>query len=43
MSDDLATMDKHDVSKQLFAQINWQEFVRAGVFLSQSEVGSHFC
>ena len=39
MSDnDLSSMDKHEASKFLFTQINWQEFVRAGVFLSQSEV-----
>ena len=35
---ELAAMDKHEASKLLFSQINWQELVRAGMFLSQSEV-----
>eukprot|EP01041_Mallomonas_annulata_P004206 gene4206-8366_t len=36
-SNDLSAMDKQDASKLLFSQINWQELVRAGMFLSQSE------
>ena len=35
---DFNTMEKCDVSKSLFVQINWEEMLNAGVFLSQSDV-----
>jgi hypothetical protein len=34
--------DKSEMSKQLFAQINWQEILRAGVFLSHKDVRTRF-
>lgn len=35
---DLSTMDKSDVSKNLFGQIAWEEILRSGVFLEHKEV-----
>jgi hypothetical protein len=35
---DLSALDKQDASKHLFGQVDWDEYLRAGVFLSQSEV-----
>jgi len=37
---DLSTMDKSDVSKNLFGQIAWEEILRSGVFLEHKEVSS---
>ena len=37
-STDLMAMDINEASKYLFGQVNWQEYIRAGVFLSQNEV-----
>ena len=37
---DLSALDKQDASKHLFSQVDWDEYLRAGVFLSQSEVWS---
>eukprot|EP00341_Mesodinium_pulex_P004841 CAMPEP_0116991318 /NCGR_PEP_ID=MMETSP0467-20121206/66064_1 /TAXON_ID=283647 /ORGANISM="Mesodinium pulex, Strain SPMC105" /LENGTH=468 /DNA_ID=CAMNT_0004688373 /DNA_START=33 /DNA_END=1437 /DNA_ORIENTATION=+ len=34
---DLSALDKQDASKHLFGQVDWDEYLRAGVFLSQSE------
>jgi hypothetical protein len=34
----LASMEPHDASKHLFGQVDWDEFLRAGVYLSQTEV-----
>jgi V-type H+-transporting ATPase subunit H len=34
---DLSSMEKHDASKHLFNQVDWESYLRAGVFLSQSE------
>ena len=41
-STDINTMDKVEVSKSLFSQINWQEILRAGVFLAHAEVSPHY-
>lgn len=35
---DLSTMSKSDVSKNLFGQIAWEEILRSGVFLEHKEV-----
>lgn len=35
---DFNSMEKCDVAKSLFHQINWEEMLNAGVFLSQSDV-----
>ena len=34
---DLASMEKHEASKHLFQQVDWDSYLRAGAFLSQSE------
>lgn len=34
---DLSSMEKSDASKHLFSQVDWDSYLRAGVFLSQSE------
>lgn len=34
---DLSSMEKHEASKHLFSQVDWEAYLRAGVFLSQSE------
>lgn len=34
---DLSSMEKQDASKHLFSQVDWDSYLRAGVFLSQSE------
>jgi hypothetical protein len=34
----LAAMDPNEASKHLFGQVDWDEFLRTGVYLSQSEV-----
>ena len=34
---DLSSMEKHEASKHLFSQVDWESYLRAGVFLSQSE------
>eukprot|EP00602_Paraphysomonas_sp_CaronLab_P006255 CAMPEP_0185023756 /NCGR_PEP_ID=MMETSP1103-20130426/6388_1 /TAXON_ID=36769 /ORGANISM="Paraphysomonas bandaiensis, Strain Caron Lab Isolate" /LENGTH=454 /DNA_ID=CAMNT_0027556497 /DNA_START=51 /DNA_END=1412 /DNA_ORIENTATION=- len=34
---DLAALEKQEASKHLFDQVGWDEYLRAGVFLSQSE------
>lgn len=36
----LSSMDTQEASKHLFGQVDWDEFLRAGVFLSQAEVRS---
>jgi len=33
----LSSMEKHEASKHLFSQVDWDGYLRAGVFLSQSE------
>ena len=35
---DITAMEINEASKYLFGQVNWQEYIRAGVFLSQNEV-----
>ena len=35
---DYSTTDKSEISKILFSKINWQELMRAGVFLVHKEV-----
>lgn len=35
---DIMSMDINEASRYLFGQVNWQEYIRAGVFLSQNEV-----
>ena len=35
---DLSTMDKGEVSKNLFGQIAWEEILRSGVFLEHKDV-----
>ena len=37
---DLSTMDKGEVSKNLFGQIAWEEILRSGVFLEHKDVSS---
>lgn len=37
---DLSSMATQDASKHLFGLVDWDEFLRAGVFLSQTEVYS---
>jgi hypothetical protein len=37
-STDLMSMEISEASRYLFGQVNWQEYIRAGVFLSQNEV-----
>ena len=39
---ELSAMELGEVSRLLFGQVNWQEYIRAGVFLSQNEVSSNF-
>lgn len=34
---DLTALEKQDASKHLFSQVDWQDYLRAGAFLSQSE------
>jgi hypothetical protein len=34
----LSAMDTQDASKHLFGQVDWDEFLRTEVFLSQTEV-----
>jgi hypothetical protein len=34
---DLSSLEKQDASKHLFSQVDWDSYLRAGVFLSQSE------
>ncbi len=41
---DLTSLEIAEASKYLFGQVNWQEYIRAGVFLSQNEVSTmHSC
>lgn len=35
---DIMSMEINEASRYLFGQVNWQEYIRAGVFLSQNEV-----
>lgn len=35
---DVTSLNSQEVSKHLFGQVDWDEFLRAGVFLSQNEV-----
>ena len=42
-ADKVAGVDKAEISKQLFAQINWQEILRAGVYLSYKDVRTTTC
>jgi hypothetical protein len=35
---DLASMELHEAAKYLFGVVNWNEYIRTGVFLSQNEV-----
>ena len=37
-ADKVSGVDKAEMSKQLFAQIDWQEILRAGVLLSDKDV-----
>ena len=37
-STDIMSMEINEASRYLFGQVNWQEYIRAGVFLSQNEV-----
>ena len=37
-SNTLSAMDTQDASKHLFGQVDWDEFLRTEVFLSQTEV-----
>jgi hypothetical protein len=39
-SKDLSLMEKSEVSKSLFADINWQEILRAGIFLTAKDVSA---
>ena len=38
---DLSCMDKSEVSKNLFTQIQWEEILRSGIFLSHQDVSYH--
>lgn len=43
---DLQSMDKSEVSKSLFGQINWDQILRSGVFLESRAVSciiSYIC
>jgi hypothetical protein len=35
---DISAMDTQDASKHLFGKVDWDEFLRTEVFLSQTEV-----
>ena len=35
---DLFSMEKSDISKNLFGQIQWEEILRSGVFLQHKDV-----
>ena len=37
---DISQVSKSELSKQLFHKINWQEILRAGVFLTHKDVSS---
>ena len=38
---DMLYMEKHEVSKRLFALIPWEEVLKSGVFLEPKDVSSH--
>jgi len=41
-SKDFSTMSKNEVSKILFSEINWQEILRAGIFLTAKDVSAEY-
>jgi hypothetical protein len=41
-NEELSQMNKSDVSKNLFAQIAWEEILRSGVFLEHRDVSFLF-